>query len=83
MGETLRSVCDRLRAQLLAVELEARTIIRHPDLDAPAQPGASHGEARAQSVLAYRHIEDARMRLGKVLQHFDGGGVSTFDKAVR
>jgi hypothetical protein len=36
-------------------------------------------EMHANAVLAFRHIEDARMRLGKVLQAYDGG-VSCYDK---
>lgn len=39
------------------------------------------GEVAANSTLAYRHLEDASMRLGKVLQHLDGG-VSVYDKAT-
>ncbi len=31
------------------------------------------GEVFANIMLAYRHIEDARMRLGKVIQAADGG----------
>jgi hypothetical protein len=30
--------------------------------------------------LAYRHLEDASMRLGKVIQALDGG-VSVYDKS--
>jgi len=37
------------------------------------------GEAIANVMLAYRHLEDASMRLGKVLQALDGG-VSVYDK---
>lgn len=36
-------------------------------------------EAIANVMLAYRHLEDASMRLGKVLQALDGG-VSVYDK---
>jgi hypothetical protein len=36
-------------------------------------------EAIANSVLAYRHLEDASMRLGKAIQALDGG-VSIYDK---
>jgi hypothetical protein len=39
------------------------------------------GEAVANATLAYRHLEDASMRLGKVLQALDGG-VSVYDKAT-
>ena len=37
------------------------------------------GEAIANVVLAYRHLEDASMRLGKAIQALDGG-VSVYDK---
>lgn len=37
------------------------------------------GEAIANVMLAYRHLEDARMRLGKVIQAADGG-VSILDR---
>lgn len=37
------------------------------------------GECRANLTLAFRHLEDARMRLGKAIQAIDGG-VSVFDK---
>lgn len=40
----------------------------------------SNSEMLANIMLAYRHLEDARMRLGKVIQAFDGG-VSCYDKA--
>jgi hypothetical protein len=30
-------------------------------------------EALANMMLAYRHLEDARMRLGKVIQAIEGG----------
>jgi len=30
-------------------------------------------------MLALRHVEDARMRIGKVIQYADGG-VSVYDK---
>lgn len=36
-------------------------------------------ESMANVMLAYRHLEDARMRLGKVIQAEDGG-VSVYDK---
>lgn len=38
------------------------------------------GESIANLVLAKRHLEDASMRLGKVLQHLDGG-VSVYDRS--
>lgn len=38
-----------------------------------------HGEILANIMLAVRHLEDARMRLGKVIQ-YNGDGVSCYDK---
>jgi len=37
------------------------------------------GEVMANLTLAYRHLEDASMRMGKVLQAYDGG-ISVYDK---
>jgi hypothetical protein len=37
------------------------------------------GEMKANIMLAYRHLEDARMRVGKVIQAYEGG-VSHFDR---
>jgi hypothetical protein len=38
-----------------------------------------HGEMKANIILAFRHLEYARMCLGKAIQAFDGG-VSCYDK---
>lgn len=43
--------------------------------------GGETDEALANVMLAYRHLEDASMRLGKALQALDGG-VSVYDKAT-
>lgn len=45
--------------------------------DLPAD--ADQGEMKANIMLAYRHIEDAIMRVGKVIQAYDGGR-SIYDK---
>lgn len=46
--------------------------MRHPNDE-------TKGEMIANIMLAYRHLEDARMRLGKVIQAYEGG-VSIYDK---
>jgi hypothetical protein len=43
--------------------------------------GIIEAEARANVMLAYRHLEDASMRLGKVIQALDGG-ISVYDRAT-
>lgn len=40
-----------------------------------------HGERMANIMLSYRHLEDARMRIGKILQAV-GDGISILDKSV-
>lgn len=35
---------------------------------------ASNGEEMANVMLTYRHLEDARMRLGKAIQAREAGG---------
>lgn len=41
--------------------------------------GPNEGELIANLTLAFRHMEDASMRLGKAIQAADGG-VSVYDK---
>ena len=42
--------------------------------------GSPENEAISNVMLAYRHLEDASMRLGKAIQALDGG-MSVYDKA--
>ena len=46
----------------------------------PAPEGADKGEMIASLMLAYRALEDARMRMGKAIQAHEGGE-SVYDKA--
>lgn len=60
----------------------ARYVLRmknHPFFKGKTDGVANHGEMIANIMLAYRHLEDARMRLGKVYQAKDGGK-SVYDK---
>lgn len=41
----------------------------------PTQEGEDRGEVMANITLAYRHLEDAKMRLGKVIQAVEGASV--------
>jgi hypothetical protein len=43
--------------------------------------GEDRAEMIANLMLAYRHLEDASMRLGKAIQARDGG-TSVYDKAT-
>lgn len=63
-----------LRATALTLGIEVQNLRKeiaskyHPALDC-----SDSGEMVANATLAFRHVEDARMRLGKVIQAFDGG----------
>ena len=53
----------------------ARTICRCT-CAVPHREEGRRGASGVQAMLSVRHLEDARMRLGKVIQHSSGGGVS-------
>ncbi len=65
-----KDVCNQLRAKIEELKVEVLAL--------KGQAG-NNGEAIANVVLSYRHLEDARMRLGKAIQA-DGDGVSIYDK---
>jgi hypothetical protein len=80
----VKTVCETLRAQTGSLAKEARGLAEACKV--ATVPGATtntpeldRGEMIANAMLAYRHLEDARMRLGKVIQAYDGG-VSVYDK---
>ena len=66
--------CEQLRRELKPTAEKVIALWRttKPRADMP-------GEAFANVMLAYRHLEDASMRLGKAIQALDGG-VSVYDK---
>lgn len=77
----LRSQAKALAAQVLGFKtLVIALPSGHLAVPAnPASPPPDRGEMAANATLAYRHLEDASMRLGKVIQAYDGG-VSVYDK---
>lgn len=79
-SDKLDARCSKLRIDIKSVtsniatlrgELSARMIDLKPASDA--------GEVIANVTLSLRHLEDAAMRLGKVIQAYDGG-ISVYDK---
>jgi len=78
-SETIQSNINLLRKQLKELNvkiLDEKNTKFHWLAD---EKISDIGEMFANITLAYRHIEDARMRLGKVLQA-ESGGVSIYDK---
>lgn len=62
--------CEAMRREIKAIA--DRLAVLRLDIAAPS-------EVIANATLAYRHLEDASMRLGKAIQAIDGG-VSVYDK---
>lgn len=76
--EAANSVRAEIKVAANAADTLSRTVMRHQH-----QKGAAEdtGEMIANLRLAYRHLEDASMRLGKAIQAHDGG-VSVYDRAT-
>lgn len=68
-----------LRGSILTLEHQARDLMEHPVFHEEQSRVGQHGEMKANIMLAVRHLEDARMRLGKVIQHAEDG-VSIYDR---
>jgi hypothetical protein len=76
LGRSLYVAAQELRERIKALEPAFK------EFRAAAASGMSAGvdaEVVANGTLAFRSVEDAQMRLGKCLQHLDGG-VSVYDK---
>ena len=77
---TIEEICDKARKDIKDI---ANLIFivnkRHGIFSQKPKFDSQHSEMKANFMLAYRHLEDARMRLGKVLQAKDGGK-SIYDK---
>ncbi len=69
------------RKDIKEVAKFVKGLMSHPYFKSERESGskADIGEMKANIMLSYRHLEDAAMRLGKVLQAHDGG-VSVYDK---
>lgn len=81
-AQTLYTECNVARAEIK--EVAARVDgMRQACINDPAiKSSTSYNiEVVANITLAYRHLEDASMRLGKALQALDGG-MSVYDKAT-
>lgn len=76
------ATCRDLRGRLDTMEGDVRRLMEHPVFYEEQERPNQHGEMKANVMLAVRHIEDARMRMGKALQHAEDG-VSVYDGGKR
>ena len=81
----LESRGDSLRSQIQTVALEVERTLKYVsglngdnNLSDGNIPRFRNANMIANLTLAFRHLEDARMRIGKVMQAYQGG-VSILD----
>ena len=79
MEPELKELCDNYRKEIKEIETAVLSLKAHSDFTKPESYVGQHSKMIANIMLAYRHLEDARMRIGKVLQAQDDG-VSVYDK---
>ena len=65
--------CFDLRGTIEVLKLNVKLLKNHKFAEKESSSG-DIGEVQANLQLAYRHLEDARMRIGKAVQAYDGGG---------
>jgi len=79
MEETLESVSNYYRSELKKIEDHMRLQMNADFFKNEQAFNNQHSEVKANIMLVVRHLEDARMRLGKVLQYAKDG-ISILDK---
>jgi hypothetical protein len=72
MDRDIEQHIKNLRMAIKALAGEVKASHEHPVFEKP-NAVMDDDEMHANLTLAYRHLEDAAMRLGKVVQAFDGG----------
>ena len=73
MGEDFKEIIFQIRERLLPEAENIKKMVKHPACQDEQEAWNQHSEIRANIMLAYRHMEDCRMRLGKAIQAYDGG----------
>ncbi|HDZ62297.1 MAG TPA: hypothetical protein ENH40_04035 [Nitrospirae bacterium] len=79
MDDDLEKTCEFLRGQIRDIGVCILVLKKHEDFKNDQVFIGQHNEMMSNIMLSYRHLEDARMRLGKVMQQIQGG-VSILDK---
>ena len=71
--------CNDLRQEVKCIGDTVKDLMQDSTFDGEQTFISQHSEMKANIMMAYRHLEDARMRLGKVMQQIQGG-ISKYDK---
>lgn len=77
--QTFEALCIEYRIAVKDIAAKVKKMRHSSAFDGEQQHFDQHSEAKANIMLTYRHLEDAAMRLGKVIQAWDGG-VSCYDQ---
>lgn len=77
--KTIVDVSNEIRETLKTEEASVRDFVNTLKSAPEEVEGFNKSECIAQAMLALRHVEDARMRIGKVIQYATGGE-SVYDK---
>ncbi len=77
--QTFKETCATYRSHIKDIGNSVKTLMGNYCFGGDQDYSGQYNEMKANIMLAYRHLEDARMRIGKVLQAADDG-VSILDK---
>lgn len=69
----IKDLCFEIRKQTLELGNLTKSLKKHSIFKGEQSHVDQHSEMIANIMLCYRHLEDARMRIGKVVQAYDGG----------
>ena len=72
MEQDFKDLLTEQRSAISGVASRVKSLMKHTVFLAPGQTMDS-GEIKANIMLAYRHLEDERMRLGKAIQASEEG----------
>ncbi len=76
----IEELCNELREKIKEISINVRNLMLHRVFEEIKQNYIDqHDEMKANIMLTYRHLEDARMRVGKILQAA-GDGISILDE---
>lgn len=73
MEPHITELISGLRAQVLNTSIQTKNLLDNIEFKGEQSFSGQHSEMKENIMLAYRHLEDARMRLGKIVQAYNGG----------
>ncbi len=78
IADSFLHICDSICDDIIMLEDTLRELKTAPAIEESGLPQQGKSEIRGNIMLAYRHLEDARMRLRMVVKHAQGS-TSNYD----